>query len=443
MVLAGGRSSRLGGTPKAGLRFRESSLLAATVASAVARGARQVVVVGSAEAIEGTDVAAAAAAARPSGGSSGVDADPVTLIMAREEPHFGGPAAGIAAGFEALQRASGGQEDADFVLVLACDLPEVDGAVGALLAAAHAHARIDRGDAVEGADGIVAVDDEGRPQNLLAMYRTSALAANIERHRAAGDLDGLPVRRLVEGLSLGAVVVPRGSADDVDTWADAARHGIVADAGAGGGAAGGVGGVSLGAPSAAVGAVDSTGEGGSARAGGSAGSAGGGGDAAGSASGGRSTSRTPADDDEQRRVLGEWAARLAEELGLAGFEVDVDEVLGLAGVAAHAVRRPAAPLTTFVVGYAAGRAAAGGTDAGVAATRAGEVARRLAAEYQAAHEEAASTTADAGRPGDENPTGTTTGSAGSGAEDASMASLRPGGGASAESGAADDAARDS
>ena len=365
MVLAGGRSSRLGGTPKAGLRFRESSLLAATVASAVARGARRVVVVGSAEAIEGTDVAAAAAAARPVGSTADGE-DAAMLITAREEPHYGGPAAGIAAGFAALQRASGGQEDSDFVLVLACDLPEVDGAVGALLAAAHAHARLDRGDAVDGADGIVAVDDEGRPQNLLALYRSSALAAAVERHRVAGDLDGLPVRHLVEGLSLGTAAVPRGSADDVDTWADAARHGIVREPGSEGPNDGGGGqDEAQGRPGA---------------------------DAGEGRRGDRSASekRTPADDDEQRRVLARWAARLASELGLEGFDVDVDEVLGLAGVAAHAVRRPAAPLTTFVVGYAAGLAAAGGTDAGVAAGQAGDVARRLAAEYSAAQEEAVS-----------------------------------------------------
>ncbi|MFB2596579.1 DUF6457 domain-containing protein [Herbiconiux sp. P17] len=368
MVLAGGRSSRLGGTPKAGLRVRGNSLLAATVASAVSRGARRVVVVGAADVSEAAEVV--------------VDVAEALVVLAREEPPFGGPAAGIAAGFAALAGASGGQEDSDFVLVLACDLPEVDGAVGALLAAAHEHARLDRvdaaggTDAVAGADGIVAVDDEGRPQQLLAMYRTPALAATVDRHRAAGDLDGLPVRRLVEGLNLEEVQVPRGSADDVDTWADAARHGIVAGAAPGvedadrvEPGAEGAHGVAPGAGSAARG----------------------------------SKGRTPAENEEQRVVLARWMSRLAVELELEGFEVDVDEVLGLAGVAAHAVRRPAAPLTTFVVGYAAGLAAAGGADASVAATEAGEVARRLAAEY-------AAETAGAGDDGGEQTT------AGDGAE---------------------------
>ncbi|MCS5718101.1 DUF6457 domain-containing protein [Herbiconiux sp. CPCC 205763] len=336
MVLAGGKSSRLGGTPKAGLRFRGSSLLASTVASAVSRGARRVVVVGGADALEMAGAAGVPGVPQTVPGVPFDFGDRAPVIVAREEPPFGGPAAGIAAGFAALDRSSGGQETSDFVLVLACDLPEIDGGVGALLAAAREHARLDRVDAVEGADGIVAVDDEGRQQHLLAMYRTSALAAAVDRHRSAGDLDGLPVRRLIAGLNLELAAVPRGSADDVDTWADAARHGIVEE-----------------------------------------------GRASRTDRGGAEKDRTAADDEHQSVVLARWVAQLAAELGLDGLEVEVDEVLGLAGVAAHAVLRPAAPLTTFVVGYAAGLAAAGGADASDAATQAGEVARRLAAEHAA------------------------------------------------------------
>jgi hypothetical protein len=62
-------------------------------------------------------------------------------------------------------------------------------------------------------------------------------------------------------------------------------------------------------------------------------------------------------DDE---VLRDWCARLVDQLGATGLTVDVDEVLALAGRAARAVKRPAAPLTTFVAGYAAGLAAGGG-----------------------------------------------------------------------------------
>lgn len=52
--------------------------------------------------------------------------------------------------------------------------------------------------------------------------------------------------------------------------------------------------------------------------------------------------------------LDEWVAALAAELGV-DLAVDVRGLLDLARVAAHSVDRPAAPLTTFLVGYAAGR----------------------------------------------------------------------------------------
>ncbi len=60
--------------------------------------------------------------------------------------------------------------------------------------------------------------------------------------------------------------------------------------------------------------------------------------------------------------LDDWVSTVAAELGLRGIEVDVDAVLDLASVAAHAVVRPAAPLTTFLAGLAAGRAGASADD---------------------------------------------------------------------------------
>ena len=60
-------------------------------------------------------------------------------------------------------------------------------------------------------------------------------------------------------------------------------------------------------------------------------------------------------------MLADWTAELTAALGLE-LEVDVAEVLDLARVAAHGVARPAAPLTTFLVGYAAGLRG-GGADA--------------------------------------------------------------------------------
>jgi len=51
--------------------------------------------------------------------------------------------------------------------------------------------------------------------------------------------------------------------------------------------------------------------------------------------------------------LSSWSQQLSDALGL-DLEVDVDPILDLARDAAHQVERPAAPLTTFLVGYAAG-----------------------------------------------------------------------------------------
>jgi hypothetical protein len=53
--------------------------------------------------------------------------------------------------------------------------------------------------------------------------------------------------------------------------------------------------------------------------------------------------------------LDEWITKVCEELGLPVDVMDRDLLLDLAGEAAHAVARPAAPLTTFLVGVAVGR----------------------------------------------------------------------------------------
>jgi hypothetical protein len=85
------------------------------------------------------------------------------------------------------------------------------------------------------------------------------------------------------------------------------------------------------------------------------------------------------DDAEFEAVLEAWADEVRAALDIDA-EVDVKAVLGLAGVAAHAVLRPAAPLTTYLVGFAAGRAAASGEDPVAAAAEATRVARDLAAK---------------------------------------------------------------
>lgn len=88
---------------------------------------------------------------------------------------------------------------------------------------------------------------------------------------------------------------------------------------------------------------------------------------------------------EEQQRLNAWTERLSSELGIDSREfraaVKVDEILDLAGVAAHTVLRPAAPVTTFLVGYAAGLAAAAGTEPSAAIRVADGVSRTaLAAE---------------------------------------------------------------
>ncbi|WP_304046266.1 DUF6457 domain-containing protein [Jatrophihabitans endophyticus] len=78
------------------------------------------------------------------------------------------------------------------------------------------------------------------------------------------------------------------------------------------------------------------------------------------------------DDDLNR--LDAWVADLAAELGVDAAAVDRTLLLDVARDAAHQVARPAAPLTTFLVGLAAGRN--GGDAAAVRA--AAERAQRLA-----------------------------------------------------------------
>ena len=65
--------------------------------------------------------------------------------------------------------------------------------------------------------------------------------------------------------------------------------------------------------------------------------------------------------DEERVTLEAFAVKLTAALDLNDLPLDIDQILNLAGDAARTVVRPAAPLTTFLVGYAAGRAASAGT----------------------------------------------------------------------------------
>jgi len=57
-------------------------------------------------------------------------------------------------------------------------------------------------------------------------------------------------------------------------------------------------------------------------------------------------------------TLDDWTAALCAELGIEPAEDSLRTVLDLARVVAHAVDRPAAPVTAYFVGMAVGRGAA-------------------------------------------------------------------------------------
>lgn len=196
IVLSGGRSSRLGYVPKAELIFEHETLLRRTLAAAAP--ARRIVVVG------------------PSPYAP-LDAG---ILITREHPLFGGPAAGIAAGMTVLGQASGAVADA--VLVLACDMPHVYGAVPVLVAALADNPAV---------DGVISVGEDERLQPLAACYRTAKLAAAVAEAQQQGSIDSLSVFRLVGALKLQPARVPAKTTADVDTWTDAERLDVSAPAG--------------------------------------------------------------------------------------------------------------------------------------------------------------------------------------------------------------------
>ncbi|MEU4198585.1 NTP transferase domain-containing protein [Streptomyces sp. NPDC045470] len=110
---------------------------------------------------------------------------------------------------------------------------------------------------------------------------------------------------------------------------------------------------------------------------------------------------------EHGTVLDEWITAAKAELGIE-LDVDTAALLDLARDAAHGVARPAAPLTTFLVGYAAAQQ---GRDVSALAEKAAALANRWAAEA-AGGTGTAENTGAAGNPGAAEVTGKA-GSAGS------------------------------
>ncbi len=214
VILAGGRSARLGGVPKAALMVDGGTLLARTVAAAVAalRGS----------AAAGPPRELPIAVVGPPDLLRPLLADAEAVRWVREDPPFSGPAAGLAAGLDALADPLAATDDADaLILVLACDMPGVAAAVDALLAGAAGH----QPEILDAPDGWLAVD-AGREQPLVALYRAGPLRRAVEDARASGCVENSSVFRLVASLELTRLKVPTGCTADVDTWADAQALGV-------------------------------------------------------------------------------------------------------------------------------------------------------------------------------------------------------------------------
>jgi len=195
IILAGGRSSRLGGVPKQGLLFRGTTLLNRSIAAV--EGARATVIVG------------------PDPGPL-----PPGVLTCREEPEFAGPAAAIATGLDVLGRAGAG---APHTLVLACDMPLVSGAVRALLDELSTGKR--------SGSYMACTEDEhgaGRMQPLAGLYSTGMLKKSALEMATNGRLVNGSVRSLLASLDVQLVAVPATYTADVDTWDDAAALGIAA-----------------------------------------------------------------------------------------------------------------------------------------------------------------------------------------------------------------------
>jgi len=264
IVLAGGRGSRLGGAVKPAVEVAGRTLLSRVLDARTL--ARRVVIVG--------PVSARVAAGPEASG----------VLWALEDPPFGGPVAGIAAGLAALARpvpapastpgaiptpasasasaaeakavAPGARREpeagptpagtapapAEWLLVLACDLPWAAAAAGTLIAALGDQALRDQalsdqaladqacaepaladraGTNTSGPDvldGLHLSDPDGHPQWLAGLYRASALRSAAAR--LGPGVDGASMRALLAGLRLAEVPDEAGSGRDVDTWQD-------------------------------------------------------------------------------------------------------------------------------------------------------------------------------------------------------------------------------
>lgn len=173
VILAGGRAARLGGADKASMEIDGRTLLARALDAVI--DAAEVVVVGEA-----------------------VPTDrPVTFCL--EDPRYGGPAAALLTGRDALLR------DVTRLAVLAVDMPHLTATTLRRLL-----------DAAADGDGAVLTDPAGRRQ--LALVVDPARLDDVRPGHE--EQHNLPLNRLLRPLDLVEVSAAGDEHRDVDTWAD-------------------------------------------------------------------------------------------------------------------------------------------------------------------------------------------------------------------------------
>lgn len=239
-----------------------------------------------------------------------VPAAPRTPIICREDPPGSGPAAAVAAALPHVTTT--------LVGLIATDMPFAGGLLTDLAHLLVIHPE---------AEAIVPIDAEGRRQPLAATYRAEALRA-----AAAGrDLRGAPLRSLLGGLKTIDIAVPPDAAwrlCDLDTPADLAwaQAQVALPTPAGPFATGA--GAHLGRlPAPPTGREQPT-----------------------------PGILGPNDERTTMDKTTTWVSTAAGALGIEG-EIDTQTVLDVARDVAHGVERPAAPLTTYLLGVAVGQGA--------------------------------------------------------------------------------------
>lgn len=204
VVLAGGRSSRLGGTPKANLIIEDRTLLEITCLAVA--NARRIVIVG-------PDSVVPAVLPELLGAHSRTGAPELRVV--REDPPFAGPAAALAAALTTSGVLGTADSSPPWLAVLACDMPRAGQLMELLLAAAVREPSVS-----------VVAEDAGRSQPLAALYRRDALELAVTATAAAGGTANLSMKKLLASVKTRPVPVPPGTTLDVDTWEDALALGV-------------------------------------------------------------------------------------------------------------------------------------------------------------------------------------------------------------------------